>query len=242
MPTRSEQPYPRTVSDAAVAAAPGGLVPARTPLAGRQVTLMPLDPAQHGAPLYRASHGDTAARAIWDFLPWGPWPDEDGFRAFLRAQAAALDRVTYALVPAGSADACGMASYLDIQPAAGVIEIGGIWFAPGLQRTRAATEAMYLMLCYAFDGLRYRRLQWRCNALNQRSRRAAARLSFRFEGIFFNHIIVKGRNRDTAWYSILDTEWPAARRHLETWLDDANFDESGRARRSLGAMIQEQRP
>ena len=129
-----------------------------------------------------------------------------------------------------------MATYLDIQPASGVIEIGGIWFAPRFARSRGATEALFLLLAYAMDDLGYRRMQWRCNALNEKSRAAARRLGFRFEGIWFNHMIVKGRNRDTAWYSILDTEWPAIRAAIETWLIPENFDAAGLQRRSLSEM------
>jgi RimJ/RimL family protein N-acetyltransferase len=135
-----------------------------------------------------------------------------------------------------SADAVGVATYLDIQPASAVIEIGGIWFAPGFARSRGATEALFLLLAHAMDDLGYRRMQWRCNALNEKSRAAARRLGFRFEGIWFNHMIVKGRNRDTAWYSILDTEWPAIRAAIETWLVPENFDAAGLQRRSLSEM------
>src|SRR6266481_2853814 len=124
----------------------------------------------------------------------------------------------------------------------GVIEIGGIWFSPTLQRTRAATEALFLLLSYAMDELRYRRMQWRCNALNDKSRNAARRLGFRFEGIFYNHMVVKDRNRDTAWYSILDGEWPEVRSIIQGWLDDENFDPDGRARRSLSAMMTQRGP
>jgi RimJ/RimL family protein N-acetyltransferase len=130
-----------------------------------------------------------------------------------------------------------MASYMDIHPIDGVIEIGGIWFAPNLQRTRAATEALFLLLAYALDGLRYRRMQWRCNSLNTKSRNAARRLGFRFEGVFYNHQIVKRRNRDTAWYSILDYEWPEIRAIIQNWLADDNFDPAGKPRRSLSKMM-----
>jgi RimJ/RimL family protein N-acetyltransferase len=150
--------------------------------------------------------------------------------------AAALDRAFYAFCDPVTGQAVGMATYLDIQPKAGVIEIGAIWFAPDVARTRRATESLFLMLCYAMDDLGYRRMQWRCNALNTKSRAAAKRLGFRFEGIWFNHMVVKGRNRDTAWYSILDTEWPAIRQRIETWLDPVNFDAAGMQRRSLSAM------
>jgi RimJ/RimL family protein N-acetyltransferase len=131
----------------------------------------------------------------------------------------------------------GQTSYLDIQPEQGVIEIGAIWFGLGLRRTRAATEALYLMLRAAMDDLRYRRMQWRCNALNAASRGAARRLGFRFEGVFYNHMITKGLNRDTAWYSILDDEWPEVRSILQAWLAPSNFDESGRAKTSLTELM-----
>jgi RimJ/RimL family protein N-acetyltransferase len=155
----------------------------------------------------------------------------------MRVEAAAFDRVWFAMRPSSSGIASGMATYLDIRPLDGVIEIGGIWFEPALQRTRAATEALYLMLAHAMDGLGYRRMQWRCNSLNSKSRNAARRLGFRFEGVFYNHMIVKGHNRDTAWYSILDEEWPEVRELIKSWLDDANFDAAGNARRSLSEMM-----
>src|SRR4029078_8800379 len=129
-----------------------------------------------------------------------------------------------------------------IQPEQGVIEIGAIWFGLTLRRTRSATESIYLMLRYAMDDLGYRRMQWRCNALNAASRAAARRLGFRFEGIFHNHMIFKGRNRDTAWYSILDDEWPEVREIMERWLAPGNFDESGGGKTSLGALMEEGGP
>ena len=129
-----------------------------------------------------------------------------------------------------------MASYLRITPAMGVIEIGHIWFAPILQRTPAATEALFLMARLAFDELGYRRLEWKCNALNDGSRQAALRLGFTFEGIFRQHLIVKGRNRDSAWYSILDTEWPRLRGCFEQWLSDENFDAAGHQKVALSAL------
>jgi RimJ/RimL family protein N-acetyltransferase len=153
-----------------------------------------------------------------------------------------LDRVFYALRPLPGGTASGQASFMDIQPANGVIEIGYIWFAPALQRTRAATEAMFLMLDHAMSGLRYRRMQWRCNALNAKSRAAARRLGFRYEGIFYNHLIYKGLNRDTAWYSILDDEWPEVKQRLQDWLSPDNFDADGHAKRSLSEMMQSRLP
>jgi RimJ/RimL family protein N-acetyltransferase len=237
-----EAPFPRPLSGAALDRPPSGMVPARQPLEGKVVTLEPLDPARHGAELYEASHGSDESRRVWDYLPDGPWPDAGAFDVWLRDMAAAFEYVFFAIRPKASGRASGMASYLDIRPRMGVIEIGYIWFAPGLQRTREATEALFLMLAYAMDDLAYRRMQWRCNSLNEKSRAAARRLGFRFEGIFYNHYIVKGRNRDTAWYSILDDEWPEVREIIQTWLGDETFDGEGRARRSLSAMMGQRSP
>ena len=232
-----ETACPRPVSGALIKAYPSGLVPSRCVLNGRFIRLEPLDPAAHAEELYSASHGSDEALHIWDYLPHGPWSDQASFAAHLRNQAADLDMIRFVLRPASTGTASGMASYMDINARDGVIEIGGIWFSLTLQRTRAATEALFLLLSYAMDELCYRRMQWRCNALNDKSRNAARRLGFRFEGIFYNHMVVKGRNRDTAWYSILDDEWPEVRSILQGWLDDENFDPVGRPRRSLSAMM-----
>jgi RimJ/RimL family protein N-acetyltransferase len=230
-----ETPDRRHVNDDPVKLPPA-LVPARSALTGNAIRLEPIDPARHTAALYRAGHATEPARESWGFLPWGPFPSEAAMEAQLRSFAAALDLVFYAICDLATGEAVGKATYLDIQPASGVIEIGGIWFAPGFARSRGATEALFLMLSYAMDDLGYRRMQWRCNALNEKSRTAARRLGYRFEGIWFNHMIVKGRNRDTAWYSILDTEWPALRTAIKTWLDPENFDAAGLQRRSLSTM------
>jgi RimJ/RimL family protein N-acetyltransferase len=215
---------------------PAGLIPARSVLTGSTVLLEPIDPTRHTAALFRTGHATEEARESWEFLPWGPFPTEAAMCAQLRGFAAALDRVWYAICDGATGEAVGKATYLDIQPLAGVIEIGGIWFAPSFARSRGATEALFLMLAYAMDDLGYRRMQWRCNALNQKSRAAARRLGFRFEGVWYNHMIVKGRNRDTAWYSILDTEWPTIRGSISAWLEPANFDAAGVQRSSLSAM------
>jgi RimJ/RimL family protein N-acetyltransferase len=232
----------RPVSGAPIKAYPSGLVPSRRVLSGRFIRLEPLDPAAHAEELYSAGHGSDEALQIWDYLPHGPWPDHASFTAHLRNQAADLDMIRFVLRPASTGTASGMASYMDINARDGVIEIGGIWFSLALQRTRAATEALFLLLSYAMDELRYRRMQWRCNALNDKSRNAARRLGFRFEGIFYNHMVVKGRNRDTAWYSILDDEWPEVRSIIQGWLDDKNFDPVGRPRQSLSAMMTQRGP
>lgn len=216
---------------------PSGLVPSRRPLEGSLVRLEPLNPATHAEQLHEASHGGVEALKIWDFLPFGPWPTPEAFRAWLDGCAASFDYIWYAFRERGDDRVRGMACYLDIQPAQGVIEIGGIWFAPGMQRTRAATEALFLLLDHAMGDLAYRRMQWRCNALNERSRRAARRLGFRFEGVFHNHMIVEGRNRDTAWYSMLDGDWPVVRDILAAWLRDDNFDADGRQKTSLVALM-----
>jgi RimJ/RimL family protein N-acetyltransferase len=237
-----EQPFPRPLSGHAVANPPKGLVPARTMLPGRDVQWEPLDPALHAAGLYSASHGSDEALRIWDYLPAGPWPEEAAFQVWLRSQAAAFDPIRFALRHRATATLVGMAGYLDIRPLDGVIEIGGIWFTPALQRTRAATEALFLLLIYAMDDLGYRRMQWRCNSLNLKSRNAARRLGFRFEGVFYNHMVNKGRNRDTAWYSILDDEWPEVREIIKSWLDDRNFDAAGNARHSLSTLMQQRTP
>ena len=238
----AECPYPRPLSGAKVVHLPSALVPARTPLVGRYVTLEPLDAARHAGDLFEASHGSEAALQIWDHLPWGPWKSEAEYKNVVRQQTARHDQIYYAVRVAPDGKACGQTSYLDIQAEQGVIEIGALWFGLTLRRTRSATESIYLMLRYAMDDLGYRRMQWRCNALNEASRAAARRLGFRFEGIFYNHMIFKGRNRDTAWYSILDDEWPEIREIMERWLAPSNFDQNGTAKNSLASLMGERGP
>jgi RimJ/RimL family protein N-acetyltransferase len=206
--------------------------PRRAVLEGARVRLEPLDPARHAETLFAAARGDDA---LWDYLPYGPFDDVAALSAHLAAQAESEDPLFFAVVVDGAA--CGVVSYLRVEPAHGCIEIGHIWFGAPLQRTPAATEAIYLLAREAFDGLSNRRFEWKCNASNARSRRAAERFGFTFEGVFRQHMIVKGRNRDTAWYSILDGEWPAVRAGFEAWLDASNFDAGGQQRRSLGELI-----
>jgi RimJ/RimL family protein N-acetyltransferase len=240
--SESETPFPRPLSGAKVERLPSALVPARSALVGRRVVLEPLDAARHARDLFEASHGSAAALRIWDYLPTGPWGSEAEYTNVLRQQTARHEQVYYAVCPTGGARACGQASFLDIQPENGVIEIGSIWFGLTVRRTQGATEALYLLLRYAMDDLKYRRMQWRCNALNAASRAAARRLGFRFEGIFYNHMIFKGKNRDTAWYSILDDEWPEAREIIERWLAPSNFNQDGTARTSLTALMGQRAP
>ncbi|NNE25102.1 MAG: GNAT family N-acetyltransferase [Rhizobiales bacterium] len=218
---------------------PSGLIPSRSVLDGNVVTLEPIDPGRHGSQLYAAGHGSPEQDAIWDYMAYGPWTDEADMTSWLRGCAASHDPMFFAIRPKDGGKAVGMCSYLNIVPGNGSIEIGHIWFGPELQRTRAATEALFLLLDYAMTDLNYRRMEWKCNALNQRSRKAAHRLGFRFEGVFYNHLIFKGQNRDTAWFSILDDEWPEVRAHLQAWLSDGNFDDDGKPKTSLAEAMQD---
>jgi len=208
-------------------------LPGRSAIDGLHASLEPVDVARHAASLFDAAFG---ADAIWDYLAYGPFADLVEFTQWLAEHAASEDPLFYAVVDVQAEAPRGMASYMRIEPAHGVIEIGHIWFAPALQRTRAATEAIFLLARRAFDDLGYRRLEWKCDSLNARSRRAAERFGFVFEGVFRQHMVVKGRNRDTAWFAMTDGDWPLRKRAFEAWLDDANFDQAGRQRRSLGAV------
>jgi len=241
-PADYEEIYPRPLSGEKVVTLPPALVPSRIQLTGTDVTLEPQDASRHADELYEASHGSDEALKIWDYLTYGPWPDVDSYAATLRAQSASFDPVFYAIRSNETGRACGQASFLDIHAQNGVTEIGHIWFAPELQRTRGATEALFLMLCYAMDEQGYRRMQWRCNAMNAKSRSAARRLGFRFEGIFYNNLIFKGKNRDTAWYSILDDEWPEVREKIASWLEPSNFDADGFPKTSLGEFMKDRKP
>ncbi|HEY1419246.1 MAG TPA: GNAT family protein [Candidatus Dormibacteraeota bacterium] len=214
-----------------------GWTPARppdhAPIAGETVRLEAIDPARHARQLFDASHG---ADSIWTYLAYGPFPDLATFTTWLEARAASKDPLFYAIVDRSTNEASGMASFMRIVPADGVIEIGHIWFAPKLQRTRQATEAIFLLARTAFDDLGYRRLEWKCDSLNEPSRRAAARFGFTYEGTFRQHTVVKGRNRDTAWFSIIDGEWPSRRSAFEQWLAPSNFDSNGKQVRSLAEI------
>jgi RimJ/RimL family protein N-acetyltransferase len=222
----------RPLSTAPVAPLPPAQPPARAALAGRTVRLEPLDPDRHGADLFGAGHGPDQAER-WRFMAYGPFADGDAMHAWLQPLAGAAEPMFFAICdPAGRA--LGMASYLNIHPAAGSIEIGHIWFGSGLKRQTAATEAIHLLIRHAM-ALGFRRIEWKCDAANLPSRRAALRFGFRHEGIFYRHLVVKGRNRDTAWYSILAEEWPALDAAFTAWLDPRNFGPDGRQRRPLMA-------
>ena len=207
--------------------------PERAPLEGDTVRLEPVDPDRHAGDLFATSKG---APALWDYLAYGPFESEPVFTEWLKDRAASDDPLFYAVVDRDSGTARGMASLMRIKPEHGVIEVGHIWFAPVLQRTRQATEAIYLLARHSFDDLGYRRFEWKCDALNEPSRRAAERFGFVFEGVFRQHMVIKDRNRDTAWFSIVDGEWPAVRAAFEAWLAPENFDPQGRQRRSLAEL------
>lgn len=229
-------------SDAAPAGPLGAPVeggPARRPapvmLEGRHVHVVPFDPVRHAASLFALSHGPRDA-ALWTYLSSAPFADAAAFARHYAQAARKDDPLLFAVVEARSGRAVGHATYLRIEPAHRVMEVGNILYTPPLQRGIGATEAMYLMARHAFETLGYRRYEWKCDALNAPSRRAAERLGFTFEGVFRQHMIIKGRNRDTAWYAMLDQDWPRAKAAFEAWLDPANFDEDGRQRARLETL------
>jgi RimJ/RimL family protein N-acetyltransferase len=215
--------------------------PARTALRGAHVLLRPLDADNDAAALYAESHPPFGYPGLWTYLPNGPYRDPAEFRDALRIAAASEDPLFFTLLPLPAEHPAGVASYLRITPEHGVIEIGHIWFGASLRRTIAATEAIYLLAAHVFDDLGYRRLEWKCDSLNQASRRAADRFGFRFEGVFRSHMVVKGRNRDTAWFAITDDEWPAVRAGFRAWLSPDNQDGAGEQKRTLGELIADAR-
>jgi RimJ/RimL family protein N-acetyltransferase len=208
-------------------------LPASVTLTGRWVTLEPLSAVRHTRALWQAVHGHDE---VWRWLGDGPYPSEDALAEAVAAKETGASARFFAIVPAQDSVAEGYASLMRMDPANGVIEVGNVLFSPALQRTPAATEAMYLMARYIFDELGYRRYEWKCNALNLPSRRAAERLGFTFEGIFRQHMVIKGQNRDTAWYAMLDSEWPDRKLAFEAWLAEDNFDADGRQRRTLASF------
>jgi RimJ/RimL family protein N-acetyltransferase len=206
--------------------------PPRSGLAGRYVRLEPLTVA-HAAGLFEVFAEDTEGHG-WTYLPRGPFADLADATGWAEASEASEDPLFYTILsPEGTP--LGVCSYLRIDPANGVIEVGNIHLAPRLQKTPAATEAMALMMARAFDELGYRRYEWKCDALNTPSRRAAQRLGFKYEGTFRQAVVVKGRNRDTAWFSVIDGEWPALKERFTRWLDPSNFDAEGRQLQRLEA-------
>jgi RimJ/RimL family protein N-acetyltransferase len=219
-PVRSWEPRPK---------------PPRAPIEGRLVRIEALSLERHVEDLFAAFREDREGR-VWTYLPYGPFETVDDYRAFVEAECLGEDPLFHAIVLAEDERPAGVAAYLRVDHDFGVIEVGHICYAPVLQRTPAATEAMYLLMRRAFDELGYRRYEWKCDALNARSRAAAERLGFRFEGVFRQATIYKGRNRDSAWFSIIDREWPAIKAAFERWLDPVNFDGGGRQRRGLADL------
>ncbi len=207
--------------------------PAPLVLEGTSVAIVPFDVAPHAAPLFEAI---TGRDDLFAYMGQGPFTDLAGFTAWCEAAAGKSDPLLFAIVDRASGVAVGHATFMRIAPADRVVEVGNILFTPALQQTRGATEAMYLMARHVFEDLGFRRYEWKCNALNAPSRRAALRLGFSYEGIFRQHMIVKGRNRDTAWFSMLDYEWPRARAAFEAWLDPENFNEDGSQKHGLAAL------
>ena len=199
---------------------------------GAVVRLEPLDADAHASELFEAFAGHDA---LWDYMPYGPFGSAAAYHRWAREREAADDPRFFALRDRASGLCGGVASYLRITPEAGSIEVGHICISPRMQRGRAMTEAMFLMMDWAFAA-GYRRYEWKCNALNLGSRRAAQRLGFSYEGVFRNHLVIKGRNRDTAWFSVIDAEWPALREAYAAWLAPVNFDAGGRQKERLSDL------
>jgi RimJ/RimL family protein N-acetyltransferase len=203
---------------------PPGLKPDLRVLDGTTMRLEPVDAATHGASLFALSkaHDD-----IWTYLGYGPFVDEPAFLEWLSEREASRDPWFYAFVNRHTEEALGMGAFMRLDATHGVIEIGHIWMTPPLQRTRESTEVIYLMMRHCFDDLKVRRLEWKCDSLNAPSRRAAARFGYSYEGTFRQHFIIKGRNRDTAWFAMMDHEWPDVKARFESWLAASNFDAKG---------------
>lgn len=204
--------------------------PRRDSLTGRYVRLEPLDEARHGAALWRAVAGHDG---LWTYMAYGPWPNETAFRAWVGERARLDDPLAFAVVDQASGEAVGVVTLMRVDVANGCIETGNIFFAPTLQKTPGATEAIYLQARLVFDDLKYRRFEWKCDSANAASQAAAKRFGFSYEGLFRQHMIIKGRNRDTAWFSMLDHEWPARKAAFERWLAPENFDADGRQKQGL---------
>lgn len=208
--------------------------PNRQAMSGNYCVVEPLSLEKHSVDLFDAYRQDRTDR-LWTYLPYGPFDDLNEYQRWLTEVCLSDDPMFFSIIDKPTGKAVGVASYLRIQPAAGSIEVGHINYSPLLQHTTMATEAMYLMMQQVFT-LGYRRYEWKCNALNQNSRAAARRLGFCYEGIFRQMMVVKGRNRDSAWYSIIDREWPALQTAFQTWLASDNFTADGQQRRALSQL------
>ncbi len=210
--------------------------PPQTAMEGTFCRVEPIDPQAHAADLYEANATDAEDR-MWAYLPYGPFDGFEAYRNWMDATCTGNDPMFHAIVDRTSGKAIGVASLMRIDPLSGCIEVGHIAYSPRLQRTPAATEAMFLMMSRVFEDLGYRRYEWKCDSLNSGSCGAATRLGFTFEGTFRQAAIYKGRNRDTSWFSIVDDEWPAIRDAFQRWLDPGNFDEAGLQRQTLRDLI-----
>lgn len=208
------------------------LRPSRISLEGRYVRLEPLDPRRHGEGLYAASTVPDAAERF-RYLSEYPPESRTAFQPWLESKAASEDPLYFAVIDCKTDQVAGRQTFMRIDAANGVIEIGNIYWGPLIARTPAATEALYLFARHAFDDLGYRRFEWKCNNLNEPSKRAAERFGFSFEGVFRQHMIVKGENRDTAWFAMIDKDWPSIHRAFEAWLDPQNFDRDGKQKKRL---------
>jgi RimJ/RimL family protein N-acetyltransferase len=208
--------------------------PASFRLEGRVVRVEPLSARLHARDLWEAI-GQPKRHDLWRFIPTGPFPAPEAFAAFIDTKGSAADAKWFAIVSQASGKAVGVLALMREDKVHRVIEVGGIILAPELQRTIGATEAQYLLARHVFETLNYRRYEWKCDNGNAASKRAAERLGFTFEGVFRQHMLVKGKNRDTAWFSMLDSEWPLRKAAFEAWLDPKNFDDTGRQRNSLEA-------
>lgn len=225
----------RAIGNAEVAAGTWGGFEGAT-LHGRAVSVEPVDPERDLSDLYKAGTQGSEPERLWDYMGYGPFADSAAMRTWLDGCAASKDPIFVGYRDKATGALGGMGSFMEIRPAAGVVEIGNIWFGRVWQRDLRATEVLSLKMHHAMETLGYRRLEWKCNALNTPSRSAALRLGFRYEGEFLNHLIVKGRSRDTAWFSITDEEWPAVRVAHARWLAPGNFDAEGRQITSLSAL------
>lgn len=205
-------------------------------MAGSYCNLELADSAKHAADLFDAYREDTECR-MWTYMNYGPFASCKAITDWLDRESRNQTQVVYAIIEKATGRAVGIATYLRIQPANGVVEVGGISYSPRLQRTPIATDAMFVMMHYVFDIFGYRRYEWKCDSLNAASRRAAERYGFSYDGLFHQAAIYKGRNRDTAWYSIIDKDWPPIKGAYQAWLAPENFDANGHQRRRLADLI-----
>ena len=214
----------------------GAAAPPRSAMVGRLGRVEPLDATRHLDDLYEAFAEDDKG-VLWTYMTVGPFASKEEFRAWLEPASRTDDPLFHAIIDLSTGRAVGVAAYMRIKPDIGAIEVGSITYSPRMQRTSLASEVMFLMMARAFDELGYRRYEWKCDSLNAASRKAAERLGFSFDGIFEQALVYKGRNRDTAWYSILDRDWPALKSAYTSWLDPGNFDESGAQKRGLAYFV-----